>query len=356
MGSIGEAFTTTVPAVGTSGTAYASSVNALLDEIVERLNVKVPVGSIAAAQADLNMNGNSVLNMDMATFTDLGSAPSGAPYARIAYANGEFYMVTDAGTVRITANGVLDAGSVGGIGGDYGGADPALVDFDGASEAYIFWDDLGAFAYAVLKARGFHVTDETTGRMARISVPTTIAATYDFKLPTDDPAAGVSVLVMDNAGQVGFADLVPPTNDLRHGAVEVALSLTSEYVDSTGTPAFNPTSLYWGGAAVNVFMVEFALPPIPVGRRLTGAKMRIDQPAASTATLTLSKITDGGAPSVLGTANTAVVGAPTTVTLSGLTETVAFGEVFKVKAEFTGGGAGLNRKLFTISFTYDYPV
>lgn len=355
MGSIGEAFANTVPAVGTSGTAYASSVNALLDEIVARLNVKVPVGSIAAAQADLNMNGNSVLNMDGATFTDLGTPPSGAPYGRIAYANGEFYLITPSGGIRLTSEGAIDVSTTGGIGGDYGSGQE-LADYDTAGELYTFWADLGAFEYAVLKARGFHAVDEVTGRMGRIKVPTSIAATYDFILPANDPASGVSVLVMDNAGQVGFADLVAPTNDARHGAVELAVNLTAQYVDSTGTPAFDATSLFWGGNAVNVFMVEFVLPPIPVGRRLTGAKMRIDQGAASTATMTVYKVSDGGAPSSLGSANTSLVGAPQTVTLSGLTETIAFTECFKVRVAFTGGAAGIVRKLIALSYTYDYPV
>lgn len=365
MPSIGEAFTQTVPALGTAGTAYASTINAILTEVMARLSTKVPVGSIAPAAADLDMNNQAVKLMAYAGFYDQGSAPAGAPYGRVVYAGDEFYVVTPSGTVKLTEGGAINVTSVGAIGGDYGGSNPALVEFVDSTDTYEFWEDGGGGVYALVKAAEFHVADQASGESIRIQPPS-LGSTYDLILPEAGPGTGnVSLLAFKGSGIMQLAEdeaiTEPFTADVRHGDVEMAMTLRGSaggdsFIAIIGTPAFNTTGLYFGGASENVFTLDFPLPPIPVGRRLTGVKMRIDQPASSTATLTVYKVTDGGAPSSIGTANTTVVGSPQTVAVTGLTETVAFGEVFKIRVALTGGSAGQNRKLFALSYSYDYPA
>lgn len=233
MPSIGEAFTQTVPTVGTSGTAYASTVNAILTEVMSRLSTKVPVGSIAPAAAALDMNNQAVKLMAYAGFYDQGSAPSGAPYGRIVYADDEFYLVTPSGAIQLTSSGAINVTSVGAIGGDYGGSNPALVEFVNSTSTYEFWEDGATEVYATIKAGEVHVADQASGECVRIQPPA-LAGTYDLILPAALPNTGtVALLALKSDGTIQTAGTEAITEalsngGLRHGNRTIQFSTKNE--------------------------------------------------------------------------------------------------------------------------------
>jgi len=355
--AIGDPFTVDIPAVGASGTQYASDVNDLLQEIVDRLNVPVPVGSIDAADADLDMNNHAVENAEYVRFYEQTAAPSGAPYGRIAYYGSEFYMVTPSGAVKVTDAGGLNVAATGGIAGDYG-TGPEAVTFDNATETYEFWDDQAGADWAILKARQLSLIDEASGYVASVTPSASMAANQAYVLPPADPASGVSVLVMNSSGQILLAENSSPSNVFttvlpKHADLEYSFAPTSnDWWVTTGSASRNTTS----GKITHTdpFTVEFPLPELPVGRRLKSVKVRCLQSAASTATVTVYSITDGGAPASIGSGNSAVAGSTITVTASVTPDTVAFGKIYKCRVAFTGGGAGLTYEIYAVSLTYDY--
>lgn len=284
MGAIGEAFSQSVPAVGTAGTTYASTINAILTEVMSRLSTKVPVGSIAAALADLNMNNRAVKNAGYVGFYPQDSAPTGVPYGRITYAAGEFYLVTEGGVIQLTAGGELNAAALAGIGGDYGGSDPALVEFDAGAETYHFWDDAGANQYGIVQARRFDVVDEASGFEARVSVPTTIADNYTFVLPEEPPASGTSLLAFTSTGEVVFAEdgniTGALTNDgLLHGNKRLQFSTENENLESGSRSA---TNLKITAGSVNTIL-SWLVSGLPAYARIKSVSFRVWKSSGGTA-------------------------------------------------------------------------
>lgn len=355
---IGDPFDTDVPAVGASGTAYASDINDLLDEIVVRLEAEVPVSSIADADAALNMNNQAVQSLSYAGFYEQDAAPSGAPYNRLSVHGDELYYVSAGGVVQITDSGGLNAAALGGFGGDYGSG-PESADFVNATETYEFYDDAAQSQWALLKSRGLDVVDEASGYRTRLTSSASIAADQAYALPPADPASGVSVLVINSSGNILLAENAAITNQFtmephKHTTeVEQVFGPTeTDWWVTTGSAARNTTSAYVTATAP--FTAEFLLPKIPVGRRLKSVKVRLLQSAASTATVTVYSITDGGAPSSIGTANTATAGSAVTVTCSVTADTVTFGKIYKVRVAMTGGGSPLTYTVYSLSLSYDY--
>lgn len=201
MGNIGDAISTTVPTVSTANPGGMQAILNLLAEYKTRLTKKVPVSVIDAADATLNMNGQIVSGVAHLALEDQPSAPSGAPYGRLARYSGNLYYIDASGAVQITSGAGLNAGAIGGIVGDYGGGNPAKVSFVDATEMYEFYDDQSATQWAILKARQIDLVDEATGRSVRVAPSTAITATYDLKLPTGVPAAA-ALLTIDASGQL----------------------------------------------------------------------------------------------------------------------------------------------------------
>lgn len=200
----GEPMTTTIPAVGAVGTQYATDINARLAEIETILESKVPYTALTGDELDLN----NVPIRD-ATYVELyesASEPSGSPVGRLARYQNNLYWVTDESAVRITLNDTLDASSVAGIGGDYGGANPALVSFNDGTSMYEFYDDNTTSTWGYVRARGMDIADGATGTdYVRLrTVP--MAASYSWIFPAALPASGNSVLMLGSTGAVNHND------------------------------------------------------------------------------------------------------------------------------------------------------
>ena len=202
MTAIGTPMTQTVPTVGTSGTAYASTVNLFLDEVKLRLEAQVPLSSILVSLLDMQNNG-----ITGATYLGMypATSPPTAPVDSIQSYNGELYYVSSSGAVQITSGGSLNAAGISGITGDYGGANPAQWRFVDADKTFYAYDDFGAGTWADAQARHLYITGSASG-VPRLKLTWAGVSSYTLTFPAAVPAAQ-ALLQMDTSGVVTATNL-----------------------------------------------------------------------------------------------------------------------------------------------------
>lgn len=337
MASIGEPVTQPIPSVGTAGTAYATQVNAVLTEVVERLEAAVPVGSLAAAEDPLDMNNQPVQSASYYGLYDQESAPSGSPFGRLVRYDGDLWYVDTDGAIQMTAGGVLNASAIGGIGGDYGGGDPALVYFRAASERYEFYDDYDQLQWGTLRARALEAIDEGTGFVTTVRSSTSATESYTLILPTALPTAtgtgGISLLtVSPTTGAMQYAQDAPITGDvtfdtdinLSAGRRLVRPARTfqwpaggAQYIKASGTVTEGIGGIQASGGAIDLYFNLSA--DTTDGWRITSVFARIDKSTAGAATVQLYKFVDGSGAGI-GAAATSTGTTAETLTQGSLTE------------------------------------
>lgn len=194
---IGSPLTSPIPAVGSSGTGYATSINTLLAEMKAAIEGDVPFSSLSGQY--LAMGNLPIIEIQYAKFEDQVSAPSAAIQGRLVYAGGEFFAVNSTGAIQITSGGTLNAAALGGISGDYGGANPASVRFVDAATRYDFYDDYPGLAWAYQRSRG---VDISAGAVSSFFVSLRYggAASYTLTLPPALPVSNSSVVTIDSTG------------------------------------------------------------------------------------------------------------------------------------------------------------
>ncbi len=142
-----------------------------------------------ATQAAINITGALSFGGNWATdvgglVLTTGNAPSAA--GSVYYSGGEFYMVDATSAIKMTLNGTINVAGVGGIGGDYGGSNPALVSYDTASSQYRFYINGGTLTFADIEAREYFAT--SNGNTIGVKAPAALAASYHVTLPAALPA------------------------------------------------------------------------------------------------------------------------------------------------------------------------
>ena len=136
----------------TTGPTFATTINAMLNEIVGILEAK-PAAAELNINAALEFNNNEATEVKSVALQTKASAPSGVRRIYTKTSDGELHYIDDGGTdVQITNNGNLNASGIGGIGGDYGGANPATASFTESSSTYTLLES-GTVASAGLRAK-----------------------------------------------------------------------------------------------------------------------------------------------------------------------------------------------------------
>ncbi len=171
-------------------------------------------GMVVPSEMDINtelpLGGNALTEVGSVQLV-AGNAPSSA--GSIYYASGEFFVRDSTGLIQLTAAGALNTASVGGIVGDYGGANPARVTYNDASGEYRFTEDTGVWADLVAD----DVVLQGSAGSVRFGVDSAITTARQFLVKTL-PSSGTSLLVYNAA-----------TSTLEDGAVTVI----------SGTPTFS---------------------------------------------------------------------------------------------------------------------
>lgn len=208
--AIGDDIVPPIPAVGTSGTSYASQLVAFLQEVKSRLEAPVPLTSILVSLLD--MANNAIANLQYASFYEQDDAPT-TPIGSLQNYQGNLWWVSDAGAAQLTSGNSLNAASIGGIDGDYGGVNPASFRFSDADEAYYAYDDFGALEWAHMGARTFDVygdIDSTT--RVRVSAA---SGTDNYTITFADALPASQVLVqMEADGDLVYSNTLPTNTNI----------------------------------------------------------------------------------------------------------------------------------------------
>jgi hypothetical protein len=225
MGSIGDNFPFPAPVLNSNDWANLIDV---IDELITRVESPVPLSSLEGG--NLDMDGNSIINVEAVEFQEESAPPAADPGKVYFYAD-EWWLVTTAGAIQITDNGSLNVTSVGGIAGDYGGVNPASARFVDVTNRYDFYDDFGVLEWAFVRGRGFDIAAgiDSTFR-ARLLYGG--AGNLDFTLPPEIPGADRGVLQVDSTGQITFNQSGTPVNNnlyLGDGELKYTTERTIQY-------------------------------------------------------------------------------------------------------------------------------
>lgn len=203
MGNIGEPITPAIPVVGSSGPQFATDINAILTEVVARLSVKVPLSSVNFA-ADFNMAGSKLLNVGYMTLQNEAISPVASPSNRVTSFNGDFWWVSPSGAVQITTGNALNSASIGGITGDYGGANPAQFRFVAVDSRYNAYSNFGTNTLGFVRALGFDMAPTATSAVrVRLAANAATASDKTYTFPVAPASIGPDKpLYMDSSGNI----------------------------------------------------------------------------------------------------------------------------------------------------------
>lgn len=252
MGNIGDPISQTIPAVGASGTTYATDINAFLTEVKERLEADVPRASLAAGNLDLA--GSAVQNANYLGLTTQLSTPSTPNNSIQSYGN-ELYWVSSTGVVKITSAGSLNAAATHGITGDYGSPNPAEFRFVDTDQEYYAYDNYAGGAWAYLWSKGVDLAKNSTSTTRiRVVAPSALTSSYTLTLP-NTPSAD-KFLKIDASGNITTVGTSAVTLLVSPAAMDVysmerlggKLWATTAYLDGAGhsPTAYIPLDLQVG--------------------------------------------------------------------------------------------------------------
>lgn len=225
MGNIGDAFATTLPTVGSAGPGYATSINAILTEAMARLSAQIPYSSLLN-NTDLDMNAQAVLDAAYVTLVNESVSPVSSPSNRLTSYGGNLWWVSPSGALQLTVGAALNSAAIAGIGGDYGGANPASVRFINADTRYDFYDDYAGGIWGYVRARGFDIAASATAPVVRARLLYAGAASMDYTMPAATPASqtlmqmsAAGVMLVDNTLAANQSITIPAgTGRFKHPA------------------------------------------------------------------------------------------------------------------------------------------
>lgn len=364
--SIGDTITEPIPPVSTAGTGYASQLVAFLQEVKARLEARVPLSSLLPGLFDLDNNAiENAQYVGLYEQTDTSSEPVGS----ILNYQGNLWYVSASGAAQITSGSSLNAAGIGGINGDYGGANPASVYFSDADQTYSFYDDGGTLAWARIAARSIDIYGTLT-ETERVRITWGGGSNWTLTLPTAPPAASGTILQMDTSGNVtaantGLDSIALGTNE------DVTVSGTGRY--KHGSRVLSVPFLYSNsiGAVIGTSILPRSTLTDPGVRIATGQTVYFPIPLPAEKRITSVEIVHGAAPTLSPTYTLALCGvagilafaasgitstsSSSTVTLTGnllLDSASNSGNVTAWLKVETSGGSGING-MVQMYVTYD---
>lgn len=346
---IGESQGITLPVVGsTVGPTWATNLLTALTTIITSIETAVTPQGLNI-DSDLEFNGEEALELGAAGFENKSSAFSGSTNIRKIYVrDGELYFNDqNANEVKLTSGGSLNAAALAGIGGDYGGADPASLTFTASTSTYTFLESAALRAMIDVGQILLRETG-TSGYAVKLTNPTGMVAdttrTFAAALP-----ASTSLVTCSSAGAEAFTrdpsvdTLTVAAAKPKHGEL-TALVPAASYQVVTGTITVAATGTVSATGASSLLI------PIPmnVGDRLKSVSLRCNDGSAAALTLTVYVAASGGASS-LGTTDSSGAGATQTVTVSGLTDTAeSLDSYFALVTSLATGD-----DLYSLQYVYD---
>jgi hypothetical protein len=306
---------------GDSTSAVLAKFNANFQALETDLEAPVTQSEILIG-GNLDFNGYGQDDVGAVSLVDLSSALT-TP-GTITRANGILYFADSTGAIAITNGaGGLNATGIGGIGGDYGGADPSEVAYEAAADEYSFTGDPGNYSGLVCDYVKFPTSG---GGSLKVTAASAIASAKTYTL--GDLPATTSCLTIDSSGNVVAGATVAAqtvttltvTNPIKHGTRTMALPLaTAQAVTNSFTRL---AALLQTFTATNTHVV-FPI-CLPVGCRVLSARVYTLRSGAGTLSIGVYYGGITGSPTAMITpATTATTGGPIDLTCSGTPAAIA---------------------------------
>lgn len=349
---IGSTLTNSVPAVGSSGTGYATAVNALLNEMKTAIEGTVPFSALSGSTLD--MNNVPIIDAAYVAFYNTTGTPSATTPGRFVYSDGEMWAVNSTGAIQITSGGSLNAAAIGGIAGDYGSPNPASVQFVDAAWRYDFYDNYSALEFGYVRTAGVDIASGghvATSNFAQLRYAG--SSTLTFTLPSSVAAAAErSVLQISDAGVMSTNSSGTPLVGTIHLTGDINFSgnlvRSTRYIEYT--PHRNDCYVTAGVLASNTNLVivatgsctfKVSLPPLPKNATITSI------------TLKGYKTTGAALSAQLNTVTTGALGAETEVPVGSAISTSATGVYTATQGYTEVVGFNCYRLTMTLPAIYD---
>lgn len=200
----------------TLGPTWASELNTALSLVDEHDHTSGKGKTVPSAginiNANLNFNQFSPTSVKTVAFYDQGAPLAPTFVGSIYVVSGDLYYNNGTGqSVKITDGTTINAASIGGIGGDYGGVGvTALESYELGSDTYHFYEDpsLGTPTYSDVKVSGVRIVNDSfvgSQYQAKIINPTNQTENYTIKLPTAiSSAVGNAPMAIDSSGNMSI--------------------------------------------------------------------------------------------------------------------------------------------------------
>ena len=342
MGSIGDPITQPIPIVGTAGPGFATQINAFLTEVKSRLESKLSLSSVLTSLLD--MTNNAIENL-----SHVGLYPqSGTTQITGSIFNylGNLWWSAAGGPVQLTNGTALNAAAIGGITGDYGGANPAQLRFVDADKEYYFYDDFAGGAWADIQGRRVHLAAGATGA-TNLTLQFAGGSSKTYTLPPTGPATSDQVVSIDSTG-VWKAG---------HGNKILALAPAGHTVALSASGTFSQDLTTRGGIIATGTINSTSIITIPInltrGMRIVSIDVSFEKGTTGNTVFALQKKQVGSAYQTVVSGSDTTIGTSRTVTITpGTPEVISAATTYWLMFQF----AATNDVFSGAQVTYDYPT
>lgn len=325
MGNIGDSFGVSVPTVGTVGPGYASSIDTILTEVMARLSTKVPLASLSF-NSTLDLTGQAMVNAAYITLQNTSSSPGSSPVNRLTAYLGNLWYVSPTGALQISNGAALNAAGIGGITGDYGGANPAQFRFVDANQRYDAYDDFAGGAWGFVRSLGFDIAaGATSANYLRLASAGGATRTYTFPA-TPASSADPRPLYIDNSGNITVGHTTAKSYPI--SAMGLPLLPNYTYVNGGIRAANTGNEIYY--QTVQSF---------PIGFTFTAFTNHFTKPTANASTYRFQKQI-AGTVTTLASGSSVSTGNQNAAVSLGVAEVVAANTTYWVEYTFSNSGAG----------------
>jgi hypothetical protein len=342
---IGTSLNLTLPATSDTLTTIVDTVRTALSALEDSVAQKATPAGLDIISS-LSMGGNWLTNTGAVSFVG-GNTPT-AP-GSVYYAGGEFFFITDDGTVQLTSAGAIDVGSVGGITGMSGNA---AVNYSGGTTQYRFFSDTGIYADVVCDDL---ILEGDNGTVS-LGVDSALSGNKVVNFKTI-PASGISLVAYDAANtaiQSGGTAKITETTSFTAASVDTLTVTTADKHSFTKTrrvPIHNGVNQGTGTYSLPSGPDQFTLVSghatlyfnqlcgLESGDQPTVVRLRMYKSTGGTATVYLYRNTPDAGPTAIGAPfTTTVVGATTMTCTIPSPVTLAAGDDLHIKINFAADG------------------
>lgn len=326
--------------------------------------------------ADLTFAGFAATNVEAVAFAGVATYTDANKALFVDSDDGELYWRNATGTnVQVTSGNSLNLSLVGGIAGDYAAASASFY-YDDANKDYRALQSAPLpNVWASLSCGNLDLYEKASGiaNRVRLSSPSALAASYALTFPAALPASTALVQV-SSAGVMTFTNTivedvtlaanksvtVSGTGAYKHGEFKLQVPALAAVPGSGWTiqTPFGVNPAAWNTPTANGDDVVFAI-PLKVGDRIksVSAAIRDTSGGAHKVDLLVYKYnpSSGANGSQVGsTTSSAGDGTRQTITVSGLTETIATGVYYHVSVQ-ANATVFTTHEVYGIEVTYDRP-